>query len=169
AGAGLRGPSLLAGAGAFAGFGLSSKPTAVGRLFVTAAWSRVAVELGGELSVPSTTYRADGAGFSQEEFLASLAACWLRVPFSACAVGKVGEMRVTGQGVSVPLTATGLVAQAGVRLAFSHPLGHRASIVAHAEGLGHLTQGTVTLDSMPVWTSPTFAALLGLDVALRFR
>jgi hypothetical protein len=167
--AALRGPSVLAGAGAFAGFGVSSKPTAVGRLFVTAAWSRVAVELGGELSVPSTTYRADGAGFSQEDFMASLAACWLRVPFSVCGVGKVGEMRVVGQGVSVPLTASGLMAEAGLRVAFSFPLGDRTYLVAHVEGVGHLTQGTVTLDSMPVWTTPSFAALLGLDVAVRFR
>ncbi len=168
-GAERRGPSLLAGAGAFAGLGLSSSPTAVGRLFVTAAWSRVALELGGELSVPSTTYRADGAGFSEEQFLATLAACWLRAPVSVCGVGKLGLMRVVGQGVTVPLTASGPVAQSGVRLAFSYPLGQRAWVMAHAEGLGRLTQGTVTLDSMPVWTSPTFAALLGLDVAVRFR
>jgi len=41
--------------------------------------------------------------------------------------------------------------------------------VGHAEGLVRLTQGTVTLDSVPVWTTPRFAALLGVDIALRFR
>jgi hypothetical protein len=163
------GPLLLVGVGAAAGVGLTSDPVAVARLFATAAWSRVAVELGAEVSAPSTTHRADGAGFSQEQFLATLAGCGLRGPFSLCAVGKAGVLRVAGQGVDVPLTTSGLMLQSGLRLAASHTFGHRTYIAARLEGLARLTQGTVTLDSMPVWTSPTFAALLGIDVAFRFN
>jgi hypothetical protein len=163
------GPSVLVGVGAAAGLGVSADPVAIGRLFATVVWSRVAVELGAELTFPSTTHRADGAGFSQEQILVSLAGCGVRGPWSACAVGKAGELRVVGQGVDVPLTASGLMLQAGLRLAASHTFGHRTYIVARLEGLGRLTQGTVILDSMPVWTSPTFAALLGIDVAFRFK
>ncbi len=163
------GPFVLVGAGAAAGLGVTSEPVAIGRLFATAAWSHVAVELAGEVSTPSTTHRADGAGFSQEQILASLAGCGVRGAWSVCAVGKAGELRVVGQGVDVPLTASGLMLQAGLRLAASHTFGHRTYIVAHVEGLGRLTQGDVTLDSMPVWTTPTFAALLGIDLALRIK
>jgi hypothetical protein len=163
------GVSVLVGAGASAGFGVASEPVALGRLFGTVQWSYLAVELAGEATVPSTTHRADGAGFSQEEFLASLAGCGVRSPFGLCAVGKVGKLRVAGQGVNVPLTASGLTAQAGLRLAVSHTFGHRTYIIGRAEGLARLTQGTVTLDSIPVWTTPRFAALLGIDVAIRFR
>jgi hypothetical protein len=163
------GPSVLAGAGMLAGLGISSTPVPVGRLFAGVAWSHVALELGGEISAPSTTNRADGAGFSQEEFLASLAACGVESAFSLCAVGKIGELRVVGQGVDVALTATGLMIQSGLRLTAEHAFGRRTYIVAHAEGLARLTQGTVTLDSMPVWTTPRLAALLGIDVAFRFR
>ena len=60
------GPSVLAGGGALAGLGISSKPIAIVRLFATVAWTHAALELGGEVSAPSTTNRADGAGFSQE-------------------------------------------------------------------------------------------------------
>ena len=164
-----RGPSVLAGGGALAGVGISSTPIAIGRLFATAAWTHLALELAGEVSAPSTTNRADGAGFSQEQFLASVAGCGVRSPWSLCAVGKVGEFRVVGQGVDVPLTASGLMIQSGLRLAASHSLGDRAYIIGHAEGLARLTHGTVTLDSLPVWTTPRFAALLGIDVAFRFR
>jgi hypothetical protein len=163
------GPFLLVGVGAAAGLGVTSEPVAIGRLFATAAWPHIAVELAGEVSAPSTTHRADGAGFSQEQILASLAGCGVRGAWSVCAVGKAGELRVIGQGVDVPLTASGLMIQAGLRLAASRTFGHRTYIIAHAEGLGRLTQGDVTLDSMPVWTTPAFAALLGIDVALRFR
>ena len=89
--------------------------------------------------------------------------------WSLCAVGKIGELRVAGQGVDVPLTASGLMIQAGLRLTASHTFGHRTYIIGRAEGLGRVTQGTVTLDSMPVWTTPRFAALLGIDVGVRFR
>lgn len=163
------GPLVLVGVGAAAGLGVSSDPVAIARLFATAAWLHLAVELAGEISVPSTTHRADGAGFSQEQILASLAGCGLRGAWSLCAVGKAGELRVVGQGVDVPLTASGLMLQAGLRLAASHTFGHRTYIVAHVEGLGRLTQGDVTLDSMSVWTTPTFAALLGIDVAFRIK
>jgi len=163
------GPFVLVGAGASAGIGLASDPVALGRLFGTVQWSQVAVELAGEATAPSTTRRADGAGFSQEEFLASLAGCGVRSAWSLCAIGKLGELRVVGQGVDVPLTASGLMLQAGLRLTASHTIGHRTYIIGRAEGLGRLTQGTVTLDAMPVWSTPRFAALLGIDVAYRFR
>jgi hypothetical protein len=70
-----------------------------------------------------------------------------------CAVVKAGELRVVGQGVDVPLTASGLMIEAGPRLATSHTFGHRTYIIVRIEGLERLTQGTVTLDSMPVWTT----------------
>jgi hypothetical protein len=164
-----QGPALLAGAGAFAGVGLASGATGVGRLFAAAAWPRLALELGGEITLPTTTRRADGAGFSGQEFLAALAGCAVRLRWSGCAVAKAGTLRVTGQSVDVPLTASGVVVQTGVRVAFSQPFGERTFLIAQAEGLGRLTRNTVTLDAQPVWAMPRFAALLGINLALRFR
>ena len=163
------GPALSVGLGAAAGFGVSSDATALGRLFVTAAWPHLALELAGEASAPATTHRSDGAGFSQEELLASLAACWVHGPLHACAVGKMGEVRVRGQNVDDALTASGVMIQTGLRLAFVQPLGQRTYMAARAESLARVTEGTVTLDSTPVWTTPRFAALLGIDVGVRFR
>jgi hypothetical protein len=157
------------GAGAAAGLGIARDPVALGRLFVTLGWPHVALELEGEASLPSTIRRADGAGFSQFQVLAGLAGCGVRGAFSACAVGKAGEFRVTGQNVDVPATDAGLMVQAGLRLAAAHTFGHRVDIIGRAEGLARLTQGTVTLDSMSVWRTPRFAGLLGIDFAIRFK
>lgn len=162
-------PAFSVGVGASAGFGVASDPTALGRLFGTVAWPHAALELGGEVSAPSTTHRSDGGGFSQEELLASLAACWVHAAWNACAVGKLGELRVRGQAVDVPLTASGLMIQTGVRLAYSQPLGRRTYIGARAEALARVTEGTVTLDSSPVWSTPRVATVLGIDVGVRFR
>ncbi len=163
------GPSLAAGAGAAAGVGLSPAVTAVGRVFGTAAWSRVAVELAGEVSAPSTLRRADGAGFSHQVFLASAAGCGLLARWSGCVLAKVGEIRVAGDGVDTPATSAGLILQTGLRLAMTQMLGQRAYLVAHADGVALLTRGVVTLDGMPVWTTPRVAATAGLDFGVRFR
>jgi len=163
------GPAFWGGAGASAGFGLASDPTALPRLFATAAWPHAALELAFEMTVPSTTQRPGGGGFSQEELTASLAGCWVRAAWNACAVGKIGELRVRGESVDVPLSAVGLMVQTGARLAYSQALGQRSIIAARVEGLARVTEGTVTLDGTPVWTTPRFAALLGIDVAVRFR
>jgi hypothetical protein len=163
------GPSILVGAGGAVGLGVSSSAIPLGRLLGTVEWSHVAVELAAEVSVPSTTRRADGAGFSQQQFLASLAGCGVRRPWSACLVAKVGEIRVVGEGIDFPATSYGVVAQAGLRLAVTHRLGSHFQIGAHADGLALITQGIVTLDGTPVWTTPRLAALFGADIGVRFR
>ena len=156
------------GAGAAVGLGLAETPVALGRLFVTLGWTHAALELEAEATRPSTIRRADGAGFSQFQLLAGLAGCGVRGPFRACAVGKAGQLRVRGQDVDVPATDTGLMLQAGLRLAAAHTFGHRVYLVGRAEGLARLTQGTVTLDAMSVWRTPRLAGLLGIDIAVRF-
>jgi hypothetical protein len=63
----------------------------------------------------------------------------------------------------LPFVATGL------RAGFNQPLGARAFIGAHADGLVILTRWTASLDDVPVWTMPRFAATLGIDLGLQFR
>jgi hypothetical protein len=157
------------GAGAALGLGVSSTATGLGRLFGTVGWTHFALELSGEASLPSTVHRGDGAGFSQTQLLAGLAGCAVAGPLSACAVGKAGSLRVAGQGVDLPMTTSGPMVQSGLRLAAWHGFGHRLYIVVRGEGLARLTRRTVTLDALPVWTTPRFLAELGIDLAIRFE
>jgi hypothetical protein len=161
--------TLTVGAGAAAGFGMSPTVAALGRVFGSVAWPHVAVELSGEIGIPSTMHRADGAGFSQQLILAGLAGCGVRTRWSACLLGEIGQIRVTGQGLDLPATAAGIFIQSGLRLAVTQTLGDRALVVLHGDGLALLTQGIVTINSMPVWTTPHIAAALGLDLGVRFR
>jgi len=166
---GLSAPSITAGAGAAAGVGLSPNIGAFGRLFGTLSWSHVAVELGAEASVPSTLRRADGAGFSQQMLLGSLAGCGVSGRWSACVLAKVGQIRISGEGLDAPAAPSALFLQTGLRLAITQPLGHRALLLLHADGLASLTRGIVKIDSMPVWTTPGVAAAAGLDFGMRFQ
>jgi hypothetical protein len=163
------GPSITAGVGGAVGIDVAPTTVPVGRLFGTLEWSHVAVELAAELSGPSSNHRPDGAGFSQQQLLASLAGCGVRGHWSSCLVAKLGEMRVVGEGIDVRATSFGLVAQAGLRLGFTQQLGSRLQITAHADGLALITRGVITLDATPVWTTPRLVASFGADLAIRFR
>ena len=141
----------------------------MGRVLGTVTWPHVSVELAGEVTGQSTTLRPDGAGFSQREFLGSLAGCGVRARWSACVLANLGAVRVVGEGVDIPATAYGFVFQAGLRAAMTQPLGNRLQVAVHADGLGLITRGIVTLDALPVWRGPRIAAVVGADLTIRFR
>jgi hypothetical protein len=132
------------------------------------AWPHIALELGGEASTPSAMHRADGTGFSEQTLLGSLAVCGLRMPFSACAVTKLGAIKVVGEGVDTPAASSGVLLQAGVRIAVTRGLGRHLDIAAHADGVAAVTRGVVTLNSMAVWTAPRVGGAVGIDLGVRF-
>jgi hypothetical protein len=156
------------GAGPAIGFGMSSAPVPLGRLFGVVAWPRVSLELAAVAGLPATTPRADGAGFSQQPLLGSAAACATAARWSGCAVANVGAVRMAGENIDLPASATVPIAQAGLRAGFTQRLGGRAFLSAHADGLVNLTRWTGRLDRLPVWTAPRFAAALGLDAGVQF-
>ncbi len=160
--------SLAIGGGVSVGIGLAPGTIALGRVFGTLAWSRVAVELGAELSLPSSTHGSSGEGFSEQLFLGSLAACGQASVLSACLLSRLGEIRVAGEGVNQPLVASGTLVQTGARVSVTQLIGHRAQIGAHADTVVQVTRGRVTLDGIPFWTAPRLAADLGIDIAVRF-
>jgi hypothetical protein len=158
-------PGLGAG-GSFA-VGLSPGVTALGRVFGSLARGRGSVELGAELSTLSSEHREDGAGFTQRVLLASAAACGTEASFTACLLAKGGVLQVAGQDVDVPASPSGLAAQLGVRVGLRQLAGP-VLIAERVEALANLTRTTVTLDRLPVWTAPAFAATVGLDVGFIF-
>lgn len=162
-------PVLSLEAGGAVGLGMASGAVPFGRLAAAAVWAPVFVELAAEVAWPTTTRRADGAGFSQQQLLAALAGCGQRGRVGACVVAKAGEIRVDGLQVDRPATPAGLLLQTGLRLVLRQDLGRHAYLAAHAEGLLNLRAWRVTLDNDVVWTSPRFAETVGLYVGVRFH
>jgi hypothetical protein len=162
-------PTIVAvGVGTSVGFGLSSSPVPFGRVFGSLAWSHTSMELAAEGAWPTTTHRSDGAGFSQQALLASLAGCGSIERWSACLLAKGGAIRVAGKNIDVPASRSGPVFQTGLRLAVTQFLGSRAYLAAQVEGLVNVTHWKVTLDQNLVWTSPRFAGTVGLNFGVRF-
>ncbi len=156
------------GSGVSAGEGLSSNVVGLGRLFALMVRPPLSLEVAGELGLPSTTRRSDGAGYSQQLMFGSIAGCGGRAPWSACAVARCGVAHVRGRDIDLPASDSGPILQTGLRVAMSTPLGSHVFVSARVEGLATLTPWTVTLDGLGVWTAPPFSANGGLDLGVLF-
>lgn len=154
------------GGGLSLGNGLSSGIVGVGGLFALFVRRPVSLELGGELGLPSTTRRGDGAGYTQQLVFGSFAGCGAHSAWSACVVAKVGMARVRGRDIDVPASDSDAIFQTGLRVAIAPKLGSRGFFRARVEGLVTLTPWTVTLDGLGVWTAPIFAGSIGLDAGV---
>ena len=115
-----------------------------------------------------TTRRGDGAGFSQQHLLASMAGCATLKWWGVCLLAKGGGVRVVGKDIRNPASPWGRIFETGLRLAVMQRFGRHAYVAAQGEGLINVTRWTVTLDQKPVWTSPRLAATVGLDLGVRF-
>ena len=161
-------PVFAMGAGPSVGFGMSSTAVLLGRVFGALAWQHFSVELAAVVSLPATTRRADGAGFSQQHLLVSVASCAIGTRWNLCLVANAGQIRMEGEDIDRPTSAEAPVVEAGARVALIQRLGRRVFLTAHADGLAVLTRWTASLDQVPVWTAPRFAAAFGLDTGVRF-
>ena len=47
-------------------------------------------------------------------------------------------------------------------------VGRRVFLNAHADGVTRLIRWTGSLDQVPVWSAPRFAAAIGIDTGVRF-
>lgn len=159
-------PAFAIGAGTSLAFGFSAQPVLLGRAFGSLAGQHLSVELGAEVSLPETTRRADGAGFSQQALLATAAGCAALEPWRLCVVASAGEVRMAGKDVDRPSSAAVPLFDVGARACLVQPLTHRFFLSARAEALLHFTRWTARLDEVPVWTAPPFAAVVGIDAGV---
>lgn len=160
-------PIVAVGAGLNVGWGLSSSRNLLGRVFGGLEWRHVSAEFGVEGQPPTTTRRNDGAGFEQQRIAAEGAACVKSPRWRSCFVANVGSVALAGH-VDQPISARVLIGELGMRVGMAQNLGRRLFLDAHADGLVNLNRWTVTLDRVPVWTTPRFSAALGLGIGVRF-
>jgi hypothetical protein len=167
--AGTSAPIFAFGAGPAVGIGLSSEPVALARLFGAVQWPHRSVELAALVNLPATTRRPDGAGISQQLVLGGAAACATAVRWSACVVANAGIVRMSGENIDRPTTATVPLLQVGARVGIRQDLGRRVFVTPRADALINLIRWTGSLDQVPVWTAPRFSGAIGFDVGFRFQ
>ena len=161
-------PLFAVGAGPSVGFGMSSSPVLLGRIFGAVVWPHVSIELAAVASLPTTTRRADGAGVSQQHLLASAAGCAVVTRWTACLVANAGMVGLAGEDIDRPTEARVPIVETGVRLGVNERLGDRIFLNAHADGVANLIRWTASLDNVPVWSAPPFGAAVGVDAGVRF-
>lgn len=159
---------LSMGLGPSLALAVTPHPTASGRLFVDARAGWFSFELTFDATLRVQQQEATGTGFSLRRYAAGGAACGHARVFGACVTGVLGRLEATGHGVDMPLQPAGFSGQVGARVFASHDLGARYFITLRVEGLVMLSRWTVTVNEIPVWTTPRLAALIGADVGVRF-
>ena len=98
---------------------------------------------------------------------ATVSPCGHRGAFAACAVGTVGVVIGTSQGLDAAHTAVAPIVSGGVRVAWEHRLGDRSTLRLHADVAAAATRASFEVDQLPVWTSDRVTAWLGIDVLAR--
>jgi hypothetical protein len=157
------------GAGSAVGFGMAPHPILLGRIFGRIAWQHSSIQLSAQVSLPATARRADGAGVSEQLLLLGAAGCESLERWSACLLVNAGRVSMAGQDIDHPTSTRLPYVDVGLRAGFSQPLGARVVMNVHADGLVVLTRWTASLDEIPVWTMPRFAAAVGIDIGVQFR
>jgi hypothetical protein len=162
-------PVFVLGAGTLIGFNMSSSVVPFAHVFGGVAWPHWSLSVAAEASLPTTIRRLDGAGFSHQQVLASVAGCGILEPLSACFVAKAGEVRVVGKDIDDPNSPIGALLEVGLRASAMQRIFRHAYVSVFTEVLVLPILWSVTLDQNEVWTSPRFAETLGLDLVIRFE
>ena len=73
---------------------------------------------------------------------------------------------MTGEHIDRPTSGVVRLLEAGARVGFVELRGRGFFVDAHADGLVNVIRWTGTLDQIPVWTAPRFAAVLGVTLGI---
>ncbi|HEX8790217.1 MAG TPA: hypothetical protein VF765_04645 [Polyangiaceae bacterium] len=132
-------------------------------------WRMLSFSLEGLIDAPSISQAQGGGTVTTWLVLADVAPCVHFGSFLACALGQVGSMQASGNGVSdarstsVPWWAAGGRLGAMVRLSDATSLRFRTDVVAN------LDRATLVLNGTNAWQYPAVGASLGFDLVLHFR
>lgn len=162
-------PVFIFGVGTLLGLNMSATAIPHARVFTGVAQSNWVMSFAAEIGFPTRVNRLDGAGFSNQQVLASLAGCRNLKEWHACALVKAGGIRIVGKDIDVKKSATAPVIQTGLRAGVSHRIFARSYLSAYAELLVLPIRWSVTLDQNVVWTSPRFAETLGVEWGMHFK
>jgi hypothetical protein len=139
------------------------------RVFAAGRSGAASLELGAQASLSTALRRADGTGFDARALDATLALCghwrWVAV----CPLGTVGTLLVAGFGVDEPRSPSAFIARAGLRAALEPRIWMRWVVGLHADALATLTPRTISLNQMPVWTTPAVTVTVGVDLGQQVR
>jgi hypothetical protein len=160
--------ALFVGLGPALAVGVAPETTGLGRLFVSGRRGRLSLEAAVDAALPASRQAVDGSGFSLDRFAGGAAACGHGGPLLACATATAGVLRARGAGVDEPASPTGWFSQVGARIALRQDFAERFFAAARVDGLVMLSPWTVTLRQAAAWTTPRVAALIGLDLGIRF-
>jgi len=98
----------------------------------------------------------------------ALSGCGHAGPAFGCAVGNVGALHVTGEGVDRPRSDTAMTVRVGPRAGAEWRLSDHFALQLHADLAFNLIRPDISLDGNLVWRAPLVAGLAGISLFGRF-
>ena len=148
-----------------AGTAPSVSASGVGELRVAyRAWS---VGLGARVDAPSSIEAPTGAVVSASVMGVTVAPCFRRAVFSACAVLLAGTYRASASRISAPGSDAELHLALGPRLRLTYPLSSRVEASGYGELLGSFTPHTSFVDDVAVHRASRASVGLGVGISVR--
>ncbi len=157
--------SLLGGVGGSASVGVAPGPTLGADVGVTLQRNSLSLELSGrgETTVGDTRVPT-GDRVDVTVYSAALAPCAHLGGLSGCVLVRLGAFQSRSSDVVTPTLRTSTYGAAGLRGAYTLPLGSTFALRGAVEGALPLVRMTLHIDGAPVWTAPEL--LGGVSIAL---
>jgi hypothetical protein len=150
-------------------FGIGTAPSPTVGALVGGYWHIGRLGLFGEAraDLPSSRIHPQGT-VGTSLFAGSLGVCYeLRVVFG-CALGSLGALSASAEGISAPRSDVAVHASVGARLGAELRLAPAFALRAHLDGAAVLTPHRLTIDGGEVQTLSSIAGTLGILAAVRF-
>jgi hypothetical protein len=159
---------LQAGVGGFVASG--TEPALGGGLLLSLGARLGAGSIGveGRFQAPASIEVDPGKRVSASLLSALLVPCAHAGPLMVCAIGAIGSLRGSSQGVDEAKKGSSLVAAAGGRVGVEAALPAPLSVRFFGEVLANLSSVTLELNHRPAWSSPSLAAAGGFALVASF-
>ncbi len=159
---------LAASAGAIFASGDAPVGEAGGALDFGVLFGRWSLGVEGRIDVPGSAPEAGHGRVSSWLAAGGVTACADPWPLALCAIGEVGQLRASSEGVPVTRSASFAWLAAGARVGVSIPIERQVAVRVHSDVLADLDRPRVALNGVPAWTAPALAATFGADLVIHF-
>jgi hypothetical protein len=131
-------------------------------------WNVMSFGLEGRADWPASGRVATGGVVRVSLLSTSLVPCFHPRAFFVCAVGTLGSLQGSGDGLVTSQPDDALYGAVGFRGGFEVQFWGPMSFRAQLEALANLTRAELRVDGLEVWRAPPFSGLFGAGVVMVF-
>jgi hypothetical protein len=160
--------AFAARAGVTASFGSAPRPVGGGTVGVEAHAGRWSLGLEGTVDATASAPATGGGRVSSSLVAGALSFCAEARPVFACAIGEVGWIRASSEGIVDARQASLLWLAAGARFGVEIPIEGQVAFRLRSDVVVDVGPPRLEVNGTRAWSAPLFATALAGDVVVHF-